>query len=66
MDLKTIDQLRQKDKSSNPINISEWYKYVLVLYTEKNEDISISDLENISNSKTELDYSFSCKEIKIL
>ena len=50
---KTLDNLKDKssDKSSSPIKMSKWYDYLSELYSEKNEDMNLHNIEeNFQNS----------------
>ena len=60
---KTLDQLKNKSSDkTNPISMSTWYDYLTELYSEKNPELNLNDLE--MNTEGPLDFPFTCKEVR--
>ena len=62
---KTIDELKKDIKTQeNPISLSSWTTYFKELYDDKTVQLDLSQLEENNLNIKDLDYAFTCKEVK--
>ena len=62
---KTIDKLKKDTKTQeNPISLSSWTTYLKELYDDKTEQLDLSQLEESNLNIKDLDYAFTCKEVR--
>ena len=62
---KTIDKLKKDTKTQeNPISLSSWTTYLKELYDDKTEQLDLSQLEENNLNIKDLDYAFTCKEVR--
>jgi len=63
---KTLDKLKGRSQTSNPINISEWHEYMSDLYNDTDFP-SMDDIKDLFDNNPEigpLDFPFTCQEVK--